>query len=83
MAAGWLAAADSAGIRVPEDLSITGFDDSSIATVVWPPLTALRQPVSHMAAAAVDALVQSSDGALPAETRIVAHRIVERGTTAS
>ena len=82
MAAGWLAAADSAGIWVPEDLSITGFDDSSIATVVWPPLTTLRQPVSDMAAAAVDALVQSSDGALPAEIRIVAHRIIERGTTA-
>ena len=82
MAAGCLAAADSAGIWVPEDLSITGFDDSSIATVVRPPLTTLRQPVSDMAAAAVDALVQSSDGALPAEIRIAAHRIIERGTTA-
>ncbi len=81
MAAGCLAAAAHAGVEVPEELSIAGFDDSSVATVVWPPLTTVRQPVSRMATMAVNALVDNRDGKLPAETQIVAHRIVQRGTT--
>jgi LacI family transcriptional regulator len=36
------------GISVPKQLSVAGFDDSTIATVVWPDLTTVRQPVQHM-----------------------------------
>lgn len=41
------------GLRIPDDLSVVGFDDLSIAQYVTPPLTTVRQPHSEMAAEAV------------------------------
>ena len=48
MALGVLKSAAMLGIRVPEDLSVAGFDDSALATVTWPDLTTIRQPVERM-----------------------------------
>jgi LacI family transcriptional regulator len=45
------------GLRVPQDLSIVGFDDSPAASVVTPPLTTVRQPLSPMAEKATDLLI--------------------------
>ena len=58
MAAGLIAAAHKAGLSVPDDLSIAGFDDSLVATVVWPQLTTVRQPIKEMAAKAVKILIE-------------------------
>jgi LacI family transcriptional regulator len=58
MALGVLAAAQRLGLQVPQDLSIVGFDDSPAASLVWPALTTVRQPVGAMAAAAVEMLVR-------------------------
>jgi LacI family transcriptional regulator len=58
MAAGLIGAAHKAGLTVPEDLSIAGFDDSMVATVVWPQLTTVRQPIKNMAASAVEILIE-------------------------
>ena len=44
MARGALTVLATAGIRVPEDIAIMGFDDSPVATSVTPPLTTMRQP---------------------------------------
>jgi LacI family transcriptional regulator len=64
MAAGVLSVAHSLGMRVPEDLSVVGFDDSPLASQVWPALTTIRQPIADMAAQAVDVLLgMLSDGA--------------------
>jgi LacI family transcriptional regulator len=57
MAAGALMAAHDLGLRVPQDLSIAGFDDSAIAKIVWPRLTTVHQPVFDMARSATDQLV--------------------------
>lgn len=57
MAAGVIAAAYKLGLSVPDDVSVAGFDDSVIATVVWPQLTTVRQPVQEMAALAVSRIV--------------------------
>ncbi|MCG8442036.1 MAG: LacI family DNA-binding transcriptional regulator, partial [Caulobacterales bacterium] len=53
MAAGVLAAAARRGLHVPAELSVCGFDDSPIASTVWPNLTTVRQPVAEMAGSAV------------------------------
>lgn len=59
MAAAAVAAAHRRGLDVPRDLSITGFDDTAMATATWPELTTIRQPVAAMSRAAVRLLVQT------------------------
>jgi LacI family transcriptional regulator, galactose operon repressor len=57
MAAAVVSVAHRSGLEVPEDLSVVGFDDTSPATMVWPELTTIRQPVSAMAARALELLL--------------------------
>jgi DNA-binding LacI/PurR family transcriptional regulator len=47
-------AARELGLRIPDDLSVVGFDDLPIATQVYPALTTVRQPLAAMAAAATE-----------------------------
>lgn len=56
MAAGVMAAAAKMGVQVPEDLSVAGFDDSPIATIIWPNLTTVGQPLFDLAGQAVQVL---------------------------
>jgi LacI family transcriptional regulator len=58
MAAAAVAVAHRLGLDVPGDLTVTGFDDSALATTIWPELTTVRQPIAEMAREAVQALVQ-------------------------
>jgi LacI family transcriptional regulator len=53
MAAATIAVAHRLNIEVPRDLSVTGFDDTPIATAVWPTLTTVRQPMSKMTSVAL------------------------------
>src|SRR5690606_39303850 len=53
MAAATVAVAHGMGLRVPEDLSVTGFDDTPVATTIWPELTTIHQPVTAMGRSAV------------------------------
>ncbi|MBD8679425.1 LacI family DNA-binding transcriptional regulator [Sphingomonas sp. CFBP 13720] len=62
MAAGALHVARQRGLEVPDDLSIIGFDDTSIASHLWPPLTTVRWPIATMARAAALKLVGDDDG---------------------
>ncbi|RMF67545.1 MAG: LacI family DNA-binding transcriptional regulator [Alphaproteobacteria bacterium] len=59
MAAGVLYAAHRRGLVVPRDLSVAGFDDSPLASQIWPRLTSVRQPVHEMAEAATTLLIES------------------------
>lgn len=59
MAAGVLHAAHEAGLIVPAQLSVAGFDDTPIARYVFPGLTTIRQPIRAMAQGAVECLVHS------------------------
>jgi LacI family transcriptional regulator len=56
------------GLRVPEDLSVAGFDDVPLASQVWPALTTIRQPVADMAAKAAELLIRHLSGAPPDPT---------------
>lgn len=63
MAAGVLHAARERGIQVPDDLSIVGFDDTAIASHIWPPLTTVRWPIVAMARAAALKLIDPETAA--------------------
>jgi LacI family transcriptional regulator, galactose operon repressor len=57
IAIGTLRAARERGLRVPEDLSVVGFDDIEHATIVTPALTTVRQPLAEMGRTAVSLLI--------------------------
>jgi LacI family transcriptional regulator len=58
MAVGAIWAAAEAGVSIPRDMSICGFDDTTIATQVWPPLTTVHQPVREMGRRATEELLR-------------------------
>lgn len=82
MAAGALLAAHKAGLNIPSDLAITGFDDTPVSEIVWPPLTTIHQPLREMGERAMERLAQAisatPDGP---ERQIVNHHIVIREST--
>ncbi|TPG11436.1 LacI family DNA-binding transcriptional regulator [Rhodanobacter glycinis] len=57
MAVGAIWAAAEAGVSIPREMSICGFDDTTIATQVWPPLTTVHQPVREMGRRATEELL--------------------------
>ena len=61
MACAIIDAATEAGLRVPEDLAVVGFDDTRIARMTRPPLTTVRVPMSQMGATAIELLCQRLD----------------------
>lgn len=76
-------AARRAGLRVPDDLSVVGFDDLRLGQWVGPQLTTVRQPLQKMAAAAADLVLSMSDGRRPDQDRIeLSTSLVVRGSTA-
>lgn len=59
MAAAIMAVAHGLDLKIPGDVSITGFDDTPIAMTIWPELTTIRQPIAEMAATAVAMVVEA------------------------
>ncbi|MFC4785654.1 LacI family DNA-binding transcriptional regulator [Nocardioides sp. MAHUQ-72] len=62
MALGAVRAVREAGLEVPDDVSVIGFDDSRLTQFFDPPLTTVRQPVQTMGLAAVAALADAIEG---------------------
>lgn len=60
MAAGAIAAAHSRSIAIPAQISIVGFDDTEVASAIWPALTTVRQPISLIASRAVQLMHENS-----------------------
>lgn len=81
MALGAMVAAARLGISVPDQLSVVGYDDSLSATTVWPQLTTVRQPLSEMAALAVDLLLDEKRVSEATEVKLDS-AIIKRGSTA-
>ncbi|MDT0602514.1 LacI family DNA-binding transcriptional regulator [Thalassotalea castellviae] len=63
MAAGVLRVASDLAIKVPEELSVAGFDDNILASRIIPSLTTIKRPVSNMARLAVQKLINKSQSA--------------------
>ncbi|MGP4050524.1 LacI family DNA-binding transcriptional regulator [Streptomyces sp. 2A115] len=71
------------GLRVPDDISVVGFDDLPEARWATPAVTTVRQPLSEMAATAVRLLVRLMAGEQPDSTRTeLSTRLVRRASTA-
>lgn len=70
-AAGALAAVREAGLRVPDDLSIVGFDDVDVALQTTPPLTTVRQPIRTKGEMAARLLVDLINGKFAAPQHII------------
>lgn len=83
MAVGALQAARQLGIRVPEELSIVGFDDLEIASVTGPPLTTVRQPLEELGRIAASLLMRLLQGRTLEASRIeLSTRLIVRESTA-
>lgn len=84
MALGVIRAARSRGLRVPEDISVIGFDDSALIAFTDPPLTTVRQPVQAMGKAAVSALLSEINGVRVSRTELLFHpELIVRASTGS
>lgn len=79
MAAGVLSVAHDMGLDVPADLSVTGFDDTTLARMVWPQLTTIHQPTRELALAATRLLLEG----VQLTHRRLPHALVERASVAT
>lgn len=76
-------AARAAGVRIPDQLSVVGFDDLPIAALLDPPLTTVRQPLNEMAAAATELALALANGRdAPRAGLELATRLTVRESTA-
>ncbi len=81
MAAAACSVAHKMGIRIPEDLSVVGFDDAPIASAVWPALTTVCQPYLEMARKTLQILNAAGDAPVASDIQprhIVPHDMIIR-----
>jgi DNA-binding LacI/PurR family transcriptional regulator len=84
MALGVIRALREAGLSVPQDVSVIGYDDSPLIAFTDPPLTTMRQPVQAIAEAAVSVLLEEMAGIFgPKDEFVFAPELVVRGSTAA
>jgi LacI family transcriptional regulator len=83
VALGILEAARARGLRVPEDLSLVGFDDTEVARLASPPLTTVRQPLREMGAVALRTALQLVAGEQVSSHHVeLATTLIVRGSAA-
>lgn len=83
IALGVMEAARAQGLRVPDDLSVTGFDDTELAAMAAPPLTTIRQPLREMGRVALRTVLRMAGGErLDSHHVELATELVVRGSTA-
>jgi len=81
MAAGALQAAMNAGLRVPADVSVIGFDDLPIASMVMPQLTTIRLPRREIASRAFNSLLQATRDGTRTNCEVIHPTLVIRKST--
>ncbi|WP_336632672.1 MULTISPECIES: LacI family DNA-binding transcriptional regulator [unclassified Microbacterium] len=75
-------AAQRAGVSIPDELSVVGFDDMPLSAALYPPLTTVHQPLAGMAARAVDVAVALHKGSDVPHHSVLATRLIVRGSVA-
>ena len=84
LALGAIRAVRRAGMNVPSDVSVVGYDDSAFMSCTDPPLTTVRQPIDALGRAAVELLTGQIEGAqIAPEELFFEPEIVARGSTAA
>lgn len=83
MAVGALRAGHEAGLKMPEELSVVGFDGSPSAIHVYPTLTTVRQPIGEMGQAAMQALYDLIEGREVGGNQVFETELIIRGSTLS
>ena len=83
MALGMLAACRDLGIRVPQDLSIVGFDDLASSRYLSPPLTTVRQPMREIGVRAVNLLLAIIENVEVPRQQTLDFSLMLRGSTAA
>lgn len=83
MAAAVFRVAGSRGLHVPRDLSVCGFDDTPIASHIYPALTTVRQPTAEMGRLATQQLIDRIRTAKAGAMITVEHTVVVRESTAA
>ncbi|WP_212949282.1 LacI family DNA-binding transcriptional regulator [Siminovitchia terrae] len=82
LAAGAIQEAKELGFKIPENLSVIGFDNTSIATVIDPPLTTIAQPIESMGREVMDLMVSIISGEKKEKSRVtLLPSLVKRKTT--
>lgn len=82
MAAAAIVVANQLGLAVPTMLAVAGFDDTEVASLVWPALTTIRQPIEEMARECMTMLIGRIEGRIVADDRVFPYELIERGSTA-
>ncbi|MGF6824210.1 DNA-binding LacI/PurR family transcriptional regulator [Microbacterium sp. ZKA21] len=80
MARGAIGVLRGAGLRVPDDVAVVGFDDSSVALTTDPPLTTIRQPMYKQGETMAAVLLEHLAGGSPERTTILSTELVVRGS---
>jgi LacI family transcriptional regulator len=80
MAIGAMRALDEAGLKVPEDVSVIGFDGIEMARFTLPPLATIEQPAGDFAKAGVELMLRLLEDPEDTEYRIVEGRLIEGGS---
>ena len=87
MAAAAVSVMHRRGLSVPGDVSVVGFDDTLIATTIWPELTTVKQPIAAMAEAALDLLLSKlrarrAGAAAGSAEQVLGHDMIVRESSA-
>ncbi|URX64716.1 LacI family transcriptional regulator [Luteibacter anthropi] len=83
MAIGALRALSAKGVRVPEDVSVVGFDDIRFARYTSPSLTTIAQPKNALGREAMSMMIELlNDPSVPSRKRVLSADLVVRGSTA-
>jgi LacI family transcriptional regulator len=83
MAMGIISAAYNLGIKIPDDLSVIGYDNLPLGEMSIPPLTTVEQPLEEMGEMAANMLFTMMETGKIMESRIMPHKIIERASVKS
>jgi LacI family transcriptional regulator len=76
MAAAVVAVAHGLQLDVPTDLAVCGFDDTPLATTVWPSLTTVHQPIGEMGKVAIELICEQIRCHRKRQPSVVEHRLL-------